>query len=81
MSTQMEAITTIPHMIRLSGLWISAGVIFFAWLILRFGGQYGDITAIGLRSVKLRNLDDSIVTIPNNTWLDPRDVKTHTQIA
>lgn len=34
-----------------------------------FGGQYGDIVNIGLRSVKLRTLDDSIVTIPNNLFL------------
>lgn len=34
-----------------------------------FGGQYGDITAIGLRSVRLRSLDDSVVTIPNNMFL------------
>jgi small-conductance mechanosensitive channel len=35
-----------------------------------FGGQYGDIQTIGLRSVKLRTLDDSIVTIPNNLFLN-----------
>jgi len=35
-----------------------------------FGGQYGDILTIGLRSVKLRTLDDSIVTIPNNLFLN-----------
>jgi small-conductance mechanosensitive channel len=34
-----------------------------------FGGQYGDVLAIGLRSVKLRTLDDSVVTIPNNLFL------------
>jgi small-conductance mechanosensitive channel len=33
------------------------------------GGQYGDVLQIGLRSVKLRTLDDSIVTIPNNMLL------------
>jgi len=32
-------------------------------------GEYGDVIQIGLRSVKLRTLDDSIVTIPNNTLL------------
>jgi small-conductance mechanosensitive channel len=32
-------------------------------------GQYGDVLQIGLRSVKLRTLDDSIVTIPNNALL------------
>jgi len=36
---------------------------------VEFGGQYGDIVAIGLRSVKLRTLGDSIVTIPNNLFL------------
>mgnify|MGYP001828970632 CR=1 FL=1 len=35
-----------------------------------FGGQYGDITAIGLRSVKLQTLDDNTVTIPNNMFLN-----------
>lgn len=34
-----------------------------------FGGQYGDVLQIGLRSVKLRTLDDSVVTIPNNLFL------------
>jgi small-conductance mechanosensitive channel len=37
---------------------------------VRFGGQYGDILSIGLRSVKLRTLDDSMVTIPNNLFLN-----------
>ena len=35
-----------------------------------FGGQYGDILQIGLRSVRLRTLDDSVVTIPNNLLLN-----------
>lgn len=34
-----------------------------------FAGEYGDVQQIGLRSVKLRTLDDSIVTIPNNLFL------------
>jgi len=34
-----------------------------------FGGYYGEITAIGLRSVRLTTLDDSVVTIPNNKFL------------
>ena len=34
-----------------------------------FGGQYGDVISIGLRSVKLRTLDDSTVTIPNSLFL------------
>jgi len=35
-----------------------------------FGGQYGDVTAIGLRSVRMQTLDDNTVTIPNNKFLD-----------
>ncbi len=35
-----------------------------------FEGQYGDITKIGLRSIKLQTLDDSVVTIPNNMFLN-----------
>ena len=34
-----------------------------------YGGEYGDILSIGLRSVKLRTLDDCTVTIPNNLFL------------
>lgn len=34
-----------------------------------FGGFYGDITAIGLRSVRLQTLDDNTVTIPNNKFI------------
>lgn len=34
-----------------------------------FGGVYGEITAIGLRSVRLTTLDDTVVTIPNNKFL------------
>ncbi len=37
---------------------------------VKFAGHYGDITAIGLRSVKLQTLDDSTVTIPNNMLLN-----------
>ncbi len=35
-----------------------------------FGGQYGDVTAIGLRSVRMQTLDDNTVTIPNNKFLN-----------
>ena len=35
-----------------------------------FEGHYGDITKIGLRSVKLQTLDDSTITIPNNLFLN-----------
>jgi len=34
-----------------------------------FGGTYGEITSIGLRSVRLVTLDDNVVTIPNNKFL------------
>ena len=34
-----------------------------------FGGQYGDISVIGLRSVRMVTLDDNVVTIPNNKFL------------
>lgn len=34
-----------------------------------FGGYYGEIAAIGLRSVRLVTLDDNLVTIPNNKFL------------
>ncbi|KIG14762.1 Potassium efflux system KefA protein / Small-conductance mechanosensitive channel [Enhygromyxa salina] len=37
---------------------------------ITFGGQYGDITAIGLRSVRLQTLDDNTVTIPNNLFIN-----------
>lgn len=36
---------------------------------ISFGGQYGDVIAVGLRSVKLQTLDDSTVTIPNNMFI------------
>ncbi len=36
---------------------------------VQFKNHYGDITEIGLRSVRLRTLDDSIVSIPNNQFL------------
>jgi small-conductance mechanosensitive channel len=34
-----------------------------------FGGFYGEISAMGLRSVRLVTLDDNLVTIPNNKFL------------
>jgi len=34
-----------------------------------FGGFYGEIDSIGLRSVRLVTLDDNLVTIPNNKFL------------
>ncbi len=36
---------------------------------VEFGGEYGDIIAIGLRSVRMRTLDDNTVTIPNSKFL------------
>ena len=35
-----------------------------------FEGHYGDITAIGLRSVQMNTLNDDIITIPNNKFLN-----------
>jgi small-conductance mechanosensitive channel len=37
---------------------------------VRFEDQYGDIVSIGLRSVRLRTLDDSMITIPNGRFMD-----------
>jgi small-conductance mechanosensitive channel len=34
-----------------------------------FGGMYGDVISIGMRSVKLVTLDDNTVTIPNNIFM------------
>jgi small-conductance mechanosensitive channel len=36
---------------------------------VQFGGDYGEIKSIGLRSVKLNTLDDNMVTIPNSKFL------------
>lgn len=36
---------------------------------ITFGGAYGEVSAIGLRSVRLVTLDDSLVTVPNNKFL------------
>ncbi|WP_375322627.1 mechanosensitive ion channel family protein [Aliivibrio logei] len=35
-----------------------------------FEGHYGDIIAIGLRSVRMQTLTDDIITIPNNKFLN-----------
>ena len=35
-----------------------------------FEGHYGDIIAIGLRSVSMQTLNDDIITIPNNKFLN-----------
>ena len=34
-----------------------------------FGPHYGEVSTIGLRSVRMVTLDDSVVTIPNNKFL------------
>jgi len=36
---------------------------------ISFGGYYGEVTAIGLRSVRIVTLDDNLITIPNNKFL------------
>ena len=36
---------------------------------VEYGGQYGDIIEIGLRSVRMNTLDHNVVTIPNNKVL------------
>ncbi len=36
---------------------------------VEFAGEYGDVTAIGLRSVRIQTLDDNTVTVPNNKVL------------
>lgn len=36
---------------------------------VQFAGEYGDVTAIGLRSVRIQTLDDNTVTVPNNKVL------------
>ena len=36
---------------------------------VEYGGQYGDIIKIGLRSVRMNTLDHNIITIPNNKVL------------
>ncbi len=34
-----------------------------------FGGQYGEVVEIGLRTVRLNTLDDNLVSIPNSRFL------------
>ncbi|MEQ3696637.1 MAG: mechanosensitive ion channel domain-containing protein [Pseudomonadales bacterium] len=41
---------------------------------LNFDDQYGDVVSIGLRSVRLKTLNDDIVTIPNNKFLSDTTV-------
>lgn len=37
---------------------------------ISFGGHYGEVVEIGLRSVRVRTLDDDLVSIPNNQFLN-----------
>jgi small-conductance mechanosensitive channel len=39
-----------------------------------FDGHYGDIVSIGLRSVRMRTLNDDMVAIPNNKFLSESTV-------
>ena len=36
---------------------------------VNFAGTYGEVSSIGLRSVRLITLDDNVVTVPNNKFL------------
>lgn len=36
---------------------------------VKFGDWYGEVTAMGLRSVRITTLDDNLVTIPNSSFL------------
>lgn len=36
---------------------------------ITFNGSYGEITAIGLRAVRVLTLDDSVITIPNSKFI------------
>jgi small conductance mechanosensitive channel len=36
---------------------------------ISFGGYYGEVTEIGLRSVRLVTLDDNLVSVPNSAFL------------
>lgn len=36
---------------------------------VNFGGYYGEVTSIGLRSVRMQTLDDDTVTIPNSKFI------------
>ncbi len=37
---------------------------------VKFGDIYGDVIAIGVRSTRIRTLDDSIVTVPNSEFMN-----------
>lgn len=36
---------------------------------VEFGGQYGEVVEIGLRTVRIATLDDNLISIPNNRFL------------
>lgn len=37
---------------------------------VKFGDIYGDVISIGVRSTRIRTLDDSIVSVPNNQFMN-----------
>jgi small-conductance mechanosensitive channel len=37
---------------------------------VKFGDIYGDVISIGVRSTRIRTLDDSIVTVPNSQFMN-----------
>ena len=53
----------------IAGITIMIDVPFQVGDRVNFNGHYGDITAIGLRSVRMQTLSDDVVTIPNNKFL------------
>ncbi len=56
----------------LAGLSILANKPFQVGDRISFGGFYGEVTEMGLRTVRLVTLDDNLVTIPSNRFLsDP----------
>jgi small-conductance mechanosensitive channel len=52
----------------IAGLTILADKPFQVGDRVTFAGHYGEVVVIGLRSVRLLTLDDSVVTIPNNKF-------------
>jgi small-conductance mechanosensitive channel len=53
----------------LSGLFVVFDRSFQVGDRIRFGDIYGDVLSIGVRSTRVRTLDDSIVTIPNSQFM------------
>lgn len=54
----------------LSGLFVVFDRSFQVGDRIKFGEIYGDVIAIGVRSTRVRTLDDSIVTIPNSQFMN-----------